>query len=136
MSEVIVSSFGRKGEKGFKYTNIEEDIIQEHNLLGDMVDHSIRNYVWDRERDEIYPEDYLFKGERDEREFRLRKEGKKLIVEYGLPTEYDHSQDYVDSVWEDQMFEILDRNSDEELVDHHIVEKTLSNISDGRQGAV
>ena len=122
MSEVIVSSFGREGEKGFKYTNIEEDIIQEHNLLGDMVDHWIRNYGWDRER--------------DEREFRLRKEGKKLIVEYGLPTEYDHSQDYVDSVWEDQMFEILDRNSDEELVDHHIVEKTLSNISDGRQGAV
>lgn len=137
MSEIIVSSFGREGEKGFKYTKIDRDIVAENNLFGDLVDHWIRKYGWEEERDEIYPgEDYWFKGEREGREFRLKPEEDKLLVEYGIPTDYDHSQDYVDSVWEDQMFEILERNSEEELEDLHVVGKTLSNISDGRQKAV
>lgn len=130
MSRIIVSSFGREGEKGFKYTEIQEDIIDEDNLFGDIVDHWTRRYDWDNERDEVYPdENALFEGRRSEREIRMRKVDDEIIVEYGIPTNYDHSQGYVDSVWEDQMLTILERNSDFELEDHHVIKRTLNNIS-------
>ena len=137
MTGIIVSSFGREGEKGFKYTEIEKDLVDENNLFGDLVDHWLREYGWDDERDEVYPEQgCLFEGKRGEREIRLKENEDEIIVEYGIPKDYRHSQDYVNSVWSDQMFKILERNAEQELEDYHIISQTLSNISDGRQAVV
>jgi hypothetical protein len=137
MSRLITSSFGREGKKGFKYTEIDEGLVDEDSLFEDLVDHWMRHYDWDEERDKIYPDEAtLFEGERYDREIRLKKQEDRILIEYGIPTEYDHSQDYVDSVWYDEMFKVLNRNADEELEDHHIIERTLSNITDGRRKAV
>mgnify|MGYP007124909197 CR=1 FL=1 len=51
-----------------------------------------------------------------------------IEVEYGIETSVDHSLDYVESVWQDEMKTILERNSEEDIDDHHVVERTLENL--------
>lgn len=134
---MAVSEYGREGEKAFKYTEILESDVDIDNLFGDLVDHWIRYESWDEERDEIYPdEETLFHGFRDDREIRLRQsDGGMVEVEYGIETSVDHSLDYVESVWQDEMKTILERNSEEDIEDHHIVERTLENLFNDQRRA-
>jgi hypothetical protein len=127
---MAVSEYGREGEKAFKYTELLEDEVHVDNLFGDLVDHWIRYESWDEERDQIYPdEDTLFRGVRDDREIRLKQDDEGMIeVEYGIETQVGHSLDYVESVWQDEMKTILERNSEEDIEDHHILERTYKNI--------
>ena len=134
---MAVSEYGREGEKAFKYTEILESDVDIDNLFGDLVDHWIRYESWDEERDEIYPdEETLFHGVRDDREIRLRQGDEGMVeVEYGIETSVDHSLDYVESVWQDEMKTILERNSEEDIDDHHVVERTLENLFNDKHRA-
>ena len=126
---MAVSEYGREGEKAFKYTEILESDLHVDNLFGDLVDHWIRYEDWDEQRDEIYPnEETLFRGVRDRKEIRLKEEDEKIKIEYGLNTQVDRSLDYVETVWDDEVKKILERNSDIEINDHHIVQRTLENL--------
>lgn len=132
---MILSSYGRDNGKAFKYTEISKDLVREHDLFSDIVDHWIRHYGWEDDRDQVYPEeDSLFRGVRDRREVRIRETEDTLEVAYGIPIDVENSLQYVEKVWEDEMKTMLERNSVEELVDHHLEGRTLSNIF-GERGA-
>ena len=133
---MTVSEYGREGEKAFKYTEILESDVHLDNLFGDLVDHWIRYENWNEERDEIYPdEETLFRGVRDGKEIRLKEEDEKILVEDGLDTQVDHSLDYVETVWQDEVETILERNSYTDIQDHHVVERTFENLFNDTQRA-
>ena len=127
---MAVSEYGREGDKAFKYTEILDSDVHIDNLFGDLVDHWIRYEDWEEEKDSIYPdEETLFHGVREDREIRLKHDGSgKIEVEYGIKTRRDYSLDYVESVCKDEMKTILERNSKQEIEDHHIPERTYENL--------
>lgn len=127
---MMISEYGREGEKAFKYTEMIEEDVNIDNLFGDLLDHWIRYHEWDETRDEIYPEEgVLFEGLRDQKEIRLKQlEDDKIRIEYGIETEVDNSLDYVESVWQDEIQKLLERNSNSEIEDYHVIDRTFANL--------
>lgn len=133
---MIVSSYGREGDKAMKYSRIGQEAVHEDDLFSDIVGHWVDYFGWDDERDEIYPEEgVLFEAERPSRTVRLRRKEDTLELDYGIPVQVDNSKAYVESVWQDEMETVLSRNSETDLDEFYLEEATLSNLTDEKAEA-
>lgn len=127
---MIISEYGREGDKAFKYVELSKEIHNPDDLFSDIVGHCIDHPEYEVEKENIHPEsDLWFSMDTGRKEIRVKDEENNLRIDYGINQRSDYSKNYVESVWQDEISPILERNVEEDLEEHHLEKRTMQNIS-------